>query len=260
MADSFYSGQVVDTPTAHEFTEKALERITREELGDVAALLEAKAAAFRRTLAPAALAELSDEAALAVLRSVFASRRRAGVILGTLGTERFAALVDALLWGEGPPGERLARFHDVIAGLGRDVHPSVGFDLGSELLHFTAPDAHWLWTRWMWDPDSEVGALPLIITEEVDLAGGGVAETYRRVGVAVAFVTHVGEAAGFHGSGGHGPFDTDVYLACVYAIYIYTTLRMRMTQEFNQVVPNLGDLLRRLLGVHRSPLLTGVAA
>jgi hypothetical protein len=41
---------------------------------------------------------------------------------------------------------------------------------------------------------------------------------------------------------------------------MYTTLRMRMTQEFNQVVPQLSELLRRLLGVHGSTLLKGVAA
>ncbi len=256
----FYSGQVVDTPTAREFTAKALERVSREELGEVAALVAAKSAAFRRVLAPEALAALTEEEATALLRSVFSTRRRAGIVLATLGLDGFAAHVDALLYGAGASGERLAAFHETVAEIGRGVHPTVGFDLGSELLHFTDPDRYWLWTRWMWDPGNEVGALPLVITEEVDLAGGDVVETYRRVGVAVTFVTHVGEAAGFHGSDGHGPFDTDVWLACVYAIYLYTTLRMRMTQEFNQVVPNLGELLRRLLGVHRSPLLAEVAA
>jgi len=32
---------------------------------------------------------------------------------------------------------------------------------------------------------------------------------------------------------------------------MYTVLRMRMTQEFNKVVPDLPDLVRRLLGVYR---------
>ena len=40
-------------------------------------------------------------------------------------------------------------------------------------------------------------------------------------------------------------------LACVYAVYMYTVLRLRMTQEFNRIVPELPDLVRRLLGVYR---------
>ena len=44
---------------------------------------------------------------------------------------------------------------------------------------------------------------------------------------------------------------TDVFLACVYAVYMYTVLRLRMTQEFNRIVPELPDLVRRLLGVYR---------
>jgi hypothetical protein len=34
-------------------------------------------------------------------------------------------------------------------------------------------------------------------------------------------------------------------------IYMYMVLRLRMTQEFNRIVPELPDLVRRLLGVWR---------
>lgn len=251
---SFYSGQVVDTPTAEEFTALALERVSREELSDIAGLLERKAAAFQTVLEPSRLDRMSEAEAIALLRSVFAARRRHRVILDSLTLDGFTRLVQDLLRGPGEPGERLARFHSAIAAIGRDVHAQVGFDLGSNLLHFSDPDRFWLWTRWMWDPDAETGSLPLIVTEEVDLAGADIAETYRRIGIAIAFINDVGDAAGFRPRG-HGVFDTDVFLATVYAIYMYTTLRMRMTQEFNQVVPQLPELLRRLLGVHRSPLL-----
>ncbi len=58
---------------------------------------------------------------------------------------------------------------------------------------------------------------------------------------------------GIHGHGvsrcdRHGVY---VYLACVYGVYMYTTLRIRMTQEFNKVVPQLPELIRRLLGTYR---------
>jgi hypothetical protein len=102
----------------------------------------------------------------------------------------------------------------------------------------------------MWNPESETGALPLVVMEEVDLDAATVAETYERIGLAMAFVDEVGAAAGFR-TAGHGVFGTDVFLASVYAIYVYTTLRMRMTQEFNRVIPELAELVSRLLGVHR---------
>ncbi|MDH3499680.1 MAG: hypothetical protein OEM97_06130 [Acidimicrobiia bacterium] len=251
---SFYSGQVVDTPTAVEFTTLALERVSKEELSEIAGLLDAKATAFQAILDPTRIGSMSEVEARALLRSVFAARRRHRVILDSLTLDGFVGLTANLIGGDGEPGERLLQFHNAIANIGRDVHPQVGFDLGSSLLHFSDPDRYWLWTRWMWDPDAETGSLPLIVTEEVDLVGGNIAETYRRIGIAIAFINDVGEAAGFRPQG-HGVFDTDVFLATVYAIYMYTTLRMRMTQEFNQVVPELPELLRRLLGVHRSPLL-----
>jgi hypothetical protein len=41
-----------------------------------------------------------------------------------------------------------------------------------------------------------------------------------------------------------------VYLAAIYGVYLATVTRLRMTQEFNRVVPPLPDLVRRLHGVH----------
>ena len=48
-------------------------------------------------------------------------------------------------------------------------------------------------------------------------------------------------------------FGADVFLASVYAVSMYTLLRMRMSREFNRVVPALPDLVRRLLGVYYLP-------
>ncbi|HDH03465.1 MAG TPA: hypothetical protein ENH15_04385, partial [Actinobacteria bacterium] len=157
MSDAFYSGQVVDTFTAEEFTSQALERVSREELSEIAGLLEAKAAAFQSLLNPNRVHEMSVEGARGLLRSVFSARRRHRVILDALTLDGFIELIVDLLSGPGEPGHRLERFHDAIGAIGRDVHPQTGFDLGSSLLHFSDPDTYWLWTRWMWDPDAETG-------------------------------------------------------------------------------------------------------
>jgi hypothetical protein len=86
--------------------------------------------------------------------------------------------------------------------------------------------------------------------EEYDFTAPTMGETYMKVGEGTFFVKATGDAAGFTRIG-KGSFGIDVYLACVYTIYIYTTVRMRMTQEFNKVIPELPEMCRRLLGVHR---------
>ena len=40
------------------------------------------------------------------------------------------------------------------------------------------------------------------------------------------------------------------FLCSVYVVYAYTVLKMRMTQEFNKVMPGLPEFSRRLLGVY----------
>jgi hypothetical protein len=130
------------------------------------------------------------------------------------------------------------------------VPETIRYDLAGELLHYTSPDRWWLWTRWMWDPHNETGALRLVTMDGYDLRGRTLGETYLKVGEAVAFVNETAKAAGFQRPGS-GLFGTTVYLALVYVVYMYTTLRMRMTQEFNQVIPEFPELSRRILGVYR---------
>jgi hypothetical protein len=239
-------GQVVDTQSAEEFMRETLANVSRDELISVAALLDAKAAGFGALLGSPGAARALDRADLRrVLRSVFATRRKADSILDGVGPDRFGAAVDDLLHGPGLVTERFAAFDAVLVD-----HPEPGFDLPSELLHFTFPDRWWLWTRWMWDPRAGTGALPLVTVEDFDWDAPNRPEGYLRVGEAMAFVNETGKAVGFTNLGS-GMFGADVFLACVYAVYMYTVLRLRMTQEFNRIVPELPDLVRRLLGVYR---------
>jgi hypothetical protein len=251
-------GQVIDTPTAQEFTRLALEKVSEHDLGNIAALLEAKSSFFKSIFGADAINDLAEEEALGSLKYTFSSRRKAGIILSSLTLEGYIRAVRGLLYTDMAPGARLQAFAELIDGIGRDVPKGTGHDLGSEILHFTDPDRYWLWTRWMWNPATGIGALPLVVMEEVDMDGDTIAETYRRIGIAYVFLNDVGEAAGFR-TEGYGVFGTDVFLASVYAVYMYTTLRMRMTQEFNRIMPELADLVQRLLGVNRVPAIAEVA-
>jgi hypothetical protein len=238
-------GQVVDTEAAEEFMREVTARVSEADLATITEACRAKSDTFAALLADGRAAALGRDDLRRVLRNMFSTRRRADSIIDGVGASRLAFEIHELLDGDAPLATRFERFDAALAGF-----EDPGFDLPGELLHFTYPDRYWLWTRWMWDPRIETGSLRLVTMDDFDLAGGGRGNTYLRVGEAVAFVHETGRAAGFTAHG-EGTFAIDVFLASVYAIYMYTVLRMRMTQEFNKIVPELPDLVRRLLGVYR---------
>ncbi len=240
-------GQVVDTQSAEEFMREALTKITEEEMASIVAQLEHKSARFHDLLVERGALTLSDDELRGVLRTIFSARRRAGVFLSDLGPQRLRELIADLL-GPGNVEHRLEAF---VTGVSSQTEEAIGLEMATELLHFTKPDRFWLWTRWMWDPNVQTGSLRLVTMDEFDLTGATIGETYLKVGEAIAFVSQTGEAVGFTTLGGRSAFGIDVFLACVYGVYMYTVLRMRMTQEFNKVMPQLPELARRLLGVHR---------
>jgi hypothetical protein len=244
------SGPVVDTPSALEFQREIMDRISETELRAIAADLDRKSSALGDLLSgePSSW----DRATLRqVLRWLFATRRRADRILDSIGPQPLAAAIAGLLLGGESVTDRIDRFDACLAGpAAAGALAGSGFDLPTELLHFTSPDRYWLWTRWMWDPDTRTGALALVTTDDVDLCSGATrGAVYLSVGRAMAFVEETGKAVGFTAAG-PGLFGTDVLLAAVYGVYMYTVLQMRLTREFNQVVPPLPHLIRRLLGVY----------
>ena len=240
------SGQVVDTESAQEFMREALGKITEAEQSAIAGELEVKHARFHGLLSRPGLEGLTPEELRWILRTIFSTRRRIRDVLESPGGDALPAWIDDLLHSGAPLDQRFQAFYDRLS----ELPETIRYDLASELLHFTFPEEYWLWTRWVWDPHTRTGALPLVTMEEYDLAGDTASETYLRVGHATAFVHETGKAAGFTRIGS-GRFGIDVYLACVYCVYVYTTVRMRLTQEFNRVIPPLPELCRRFLGVYK---------
>jgi hypothetical protein len=233
---------LVDLESIQEFMREALQQMSDVEMHTIEHEARDKSARFRAMLGtPGAARGLDRDGLRRVLRSVFPVRRRADALLNNLGPVELAARVDDLLHGPAPLDARWPRFCEGLEG---------GPDLASELLHFTFPERWWLWTRWMWDPILDTGALRLVTTDATELRGADPVETYYRVGRAVAFVRETGAAAGIAQFSNGGPFAVDVFLTCVYSVYLYTVVRIRMTREFNRFVPELPQLARRLLGIH----------
>jgi hypothetical protein len=240
------AGQVVDTESAREFMREALGKISEAEQNAIAAELELKHARVSALLAKPGIDALTPEGLRSILRSIFSTRRRVRDFLDDPAVGDLVSWIRDLLHSRGPIDQRFQTFYDRLGGF----PGAIRYDLASELLHFTFPHQYWLWARWVWDPSTRTGALPLVTMEEYDLSAPSVGATYLRVGEAIAFVHETGKAAGFTRIG-QGLFGVDVYLACVYCVYVYTTVRMRMTQEFNRVIPPLPELCRRFLGVYK---------
>lgn len=238
-------GQVVDTEAAQEFMSETLAKVSTEVLAEIASDLAVKSRRFAELLEPGRLARADRDDLFCMFRLIFSARRKADAILDEVGPATLATAIEDLLRGADPLTVRFERFQGVL-----ESFPQAAFEVPSEILHFTYPERHWLWTRWMWDAKPETGALALVTEDDFDLDALTPGDTYMRVGQAVAFVSETGQGAGFS-SFDDSPFAVDVFLACVYAVYMYTVLRLRMTQEFNRIVPQQPELVRRLLGVHK---------
>lgn len=236
----------VDAPSAVEFMREALIKISEEDIGVVADLLARKHRMLAPALTDAALAVGTAEAIRPILGQVFATRRRSDDLLVRVGAPVMTAAVRDLLHGPGQIQTRFRAFDDALAGIDAPVRR----DLAGECLHFLDPERYWLWSRWMWDPATATGVLPLVMVDEFDFDGGDAGAVYLRVGAATSAVIATADDLGFKRMRA-GPFVIDVYLAAIYGIYLYTVTRMRMTQEFNRVIPQLPELVRRLFGVYR---------
>ncbi len=240
-------GQVVDTPAVREFLDRALQKASREDCRAITRDCARKAALLQGLLAADRCAGFRDAELRTLLRAVFSTRRRVDAVLDAARANGgLAPALAELSWGDAPVGQRVDGFVAHLSALG-DVE--MACDLAGEVLHHVFPDRWWLFSRWLWSPRLRTGAVALVTTE-ADLTGETPGETYLKLGRALVMLRASAEAGGLLDLG-EEPWNLDVLLACVYCVYLYTITRLRMTQEFNKVIPPLPELVRRFLGVHR---------
>jgi len=237
--------QLIDMEAAKEFMKETLAKVKKKNLIDIADALEVKSLLFQHTLAEDKLKEISKEELEVIFKRIFSIRRKLDKLYGQITFDQLKPAIYDLLYGTDKIDQRFQRFIDIL----NDLETPLKYDLASELLHFTFPDRYWLWSRWMWDPKNKTGAIPLVTSEGFDLDGDKMSEIYLKVGKGVAFVHSVAESAEFQFIN-RSLFGTDVYLSCVYIIYSYTILQLKMTKEFNEVMPGMTEFSRRLLGVY----------
>ncbi len=215
-----------------------------EELGDLGARLQRKAGLFGDTFGPDRIAALDEQGLEVALRHVFSIKARRKKLLAREGASALADHVRTLLYGEGPVGQRLG---DFVASL-EHLDAKRARALASELLHFTHPTRYWLWTPWIWDPDTDKGALRVLTQPGVPLDGPTDAHRYDNVGKATLMVAADGHQAGY-GRLGPGLLGADAVMATSYAVTLLTLYKVNISQEFKRLLPQLPELARRLLGV-----------
>ncbi len=175
-----------------------------------------------------------------LLSSFFGVRRRVGQIIASNDREELLASIEKIALG--PVQDELPRVAISDPGLSKSV--------GLELSHAFHPDHVALWTEWVWDPAAETGALKLLVDEETDLFGDSDYEILEKVNHVSTYLRYTFDAAGLSVDQAD-PFSLDVFLAGVYAVYTRTVLQLRLTKEFNRLLPETHEFMSRILGFRR---------
>jgi hypothetical protein len=161
-------------------------------------------------------------------------------------------IFDELLHGESPTPLRVAKFVEKLNAL----DTRLALELASGLLHYTSPHVNWLWTRWLWDPTTGTGILPLLAGSTHNLLADNLADGYVRVGVVTAMSMKFAEGTGLWtdeliSNEKRAPFANSAFLACAYNVYLYGTTSWRLSREFNNLLPSLPNMARKLLGLKK---------
>lgn len=159
-------------------------------------------------------------------------------------------LFDELLNGEAPAPVRVAVFVEKLDAL----DTRLALELATGLLHNSYPKDNWLWTRWLWDPTTSTGILPLLAGSIHNLVSENLADGYARVGSITAMSMKFGEGTELFSpelieNETRAPFSNSAFLACAYSVYMYGTTSWRLSRDFNELLPSLPNMARRLLGL-----------
>ena len=242
-----------DDPEFLEGLQEAFDQARPEDLIAVADALAERHARFRTLLDPERPWELSKADLRWIADAVTPARRLSRRLQEALAHRSdVVPLFRHLLQREGEAANRLAHF---IAALD-PLDPRLSLELATGLLHYTFPQEHWLWTRWLWDPSTHTGILPLLAGSVQNLLAEDWAGGYRRVGAVTAMCLRFGEGTGLLvpqlvEDPRRRPFAADAFLACAYAVYLFGVTSWRLSREFHRLLPGLPGLMRRLLGFRK---------
>jgi hypothetical protein len=240
-----------DDPELHRALEDSLAQVAPEDVIAIAdELAERRARLFSGLQADSAsLASSFADIASAVTHT----KANARTLSNYFAQSDFKTVED-LLNGESPAPVRVATFVDTLNAL----DTRLALELASGLLHNISPNDHWLWTRWLWDPTTGTGILPLLAGSTHNLLADNLAGGYARVGAVTAMSMKFAEGTGLFveeltSSKKRAQFANSAFLACAYVVYMYGSTSWRLSRDFNELLPSLPNMARRLLGLPKIP-------
>ena len=238
-----------DDPILEETLQEALKQVSSD---DVIAIADELAERHARLFPGLRVDSAQWEPSFAdIAAAVTHTRANAGTLTNYFAQGDFKIFED-LLHGESPTPVRVAKFVEKLNAL----DTRLALELASGLLHNTSPNEYWLWTRWLWDPTTGTGILPLLAGSTHNLLADNLADGYARVGAVTAMSMKFAEGTGLWtneliSNEKRAQFANSAFLACAYNVYLYGTTSWRLSREFNNLLPSLPNMARKLLGLKK---------
>lgn len=240
-----------DDPVLEETLQEALKQVSSDDVIAIADELAERHARLFLNLkvdTPQWASSFAD-----IASAVTHTKANARTIINQFNHGDFTDFED-LLNGESPTPVRVAAFVEKSNAL----DTRLALELASGLLHNISPANNWLWTRWLWDPTTGTGILPLLAGSTHNLLAKNLADGYSRVGAVSAMSLKFGEGTGLWtdelmANEKRTQFANSAFLACAYSIYLFGTTSWRLSREFNNLLPSLPNMSRKLLGLKKIP-------
>ncbi|MCE7734826.1 MAG: hypothetical protein GPJ54_08125 [Candidatus Heimdallarchaeota archaeon] len=237
----------IDKHTTYDFIAQVYNEVAPNILHDIGVKLDIKSNYFKKQLNPDSVLNLNEIEIRDIIKSIFSIRS-----ISKKWTDSqlkiFAQQTSELLHGE---DTLVFRFNQFCQNVQTELSVKQPFDLASEILCFYDPNQYWLWTTWMYEPKKFTGALTLVLDDGKILEQPTYGSQYLMIGSAIEEIDKIATELGIREASmvKTSKFETYVFLCAVYAVYMYTVLRMRMTKEFNTILPNMIELILRLLRI-----------
>jgi hypothetical protein len=239
-----------DDPELHKALQESLAQVSPEDViaiaGELAERHDRLFLGLRTN--PAKIASSFTEIAAAVTHTKANAR-----ILANYFAQSDFKVFEALLKGQTPTPIRVSAFVEQVNAL----DTRLALELASGLLHNIDPNTNWLWTRWLWDPTTGTGILPLLAGSTHNLLSNNLADGYAHVGLVTAMSMKFAEGTGLFvdeltSDPKRAPFANSAFLACAYTVYMYGSTSWRLSRDFNELLPSLPNMARKLLGLPKT--------
>lgn len=238
-----------DDPILEETLQEALKQVSSD---DVIAIADELAERHARLFSGLVTDSAKLTSSFADIASAVTHTRANARTLTNYFVQGDYKILEELLRRESPTPVRVAKFVEKVNAL----DTRLALELASGLLHNTSPNEYWLWTRWLWDPTTGTGILPLLVGSTHNLLADNLADGYARVGAVSALSLKFGEGTGLWtdelmANEKRAQFANSAFLACAYNVYLYGTTSWRLSREFNNLLPSLPNMARKLLGLKK---------